>query len=190
MAFGDHLSPNKNIGPPPAEIREKPAICPLVSRGVSVHATNPGFRKKPLYFRLHPLGAKAKRFEGSSITLGTHWGYSHCKAAQMAAEFLASSMPGKTYSAIVAVGDMAAAAAKEKIGVTSSIDQQQSLLTSSESIGQCLAQGNREHISLSLELHVDDGDLGQGTLIYSMWQGKQMEFSLKSIMIRSQSRSC
>jgi hypothetical protein len=183
VAFGDHLSTDKNIDPPTAEIGEKPAICPLVSRGVSVHATDPGFRKKALYFRLHPLGAKAKRFEGGSITLGTHWRHSHSEAAQMAAEFLAGAMPSKTDSAIVAVGYMAAAAAKEKIGVTSSIDQQQSLLTSSQGIGQSLAQGNREHISLSLELHVDDGDLGQGTLIYSMWQSKQMELSLKSIMI-------
>jgi hypothetical protein len=78
---------------------------------------------------------------------------------------------------------MAAATAEEKIGVTSSIDQQQSLLTSSEGIGQGLAQGNGEHINLSLQLHVDDGDLGQGALIYSMWQAKQMELSLKSIMI-------
>jgi hypothetical protein len=101
----------------------------------------------------------------------------------MAAEFLAGPMPSKTHSAIVAVGDMAAAAAEDKISVTASIDQQQSLLVSSEGIGQGLAQGNREHISLSLKLHVNDGDLWQGTLIYSMWQGKQMELSLKSIMI-------
>jgi hypothetical protein len=78
---------------------------------------------------------------------------------------------------------MAAAAAEEKIGVTASIDEQQSLLTSSKGIGQGLAQGNRKHINLSLKLHVDDGDLGQGTLIDSMWQGKQMELALKSIVI-------
>jgi hypothetical protein len=101
----------------------------------------------------------------------------------MAAEFLAGLMPSKTHSAIVAVGDMAAAATEEKIGVPSSIDQQQGLLTSSKGIGQGLAQGNREHIDLSLKFHVDDGDLGQGTLIDSMWQGKQMKLSLKSIMI-------
>jgi len=81
------------------------------------------------------------------------------------------------------MGDMAAAAAEEKIGVTASIDEQQSLLTSSKSIGQGLAQGNGEHINLSLELHVDDGDLGQRTLIDSIWQGKQMKLSLKSIVI-------
>jgi hypothetical protein len=101
----------------------------------------------------------------------------------MAAEFFAGLMPSKTHSAIVAVGDMAAAAAEEKIGVPSSINQQQGLLTSSKGIGQGLAQGNREHINLSLKFHVDDGDLGQGTLIDSMWQGKQMKLSLKSIMI-------
>jgi hypothetical protein len=183
MAFGDHLSTNQNIGPPTAEIREKLAICPLAPRCVSVHAADLGFRKKTLYFRLHPLGAKAKRFEGSSIALGTHWGYRHSKAAQMATEFLAGPVPSKTHSAIVALGDMAAAAAEEKIGVTASIDEQQSLLPSSKGIGQGLAQGNREYINLSLKLHVDDGDLGQGTLIYSMRQGKQMELSLKSIMI-------
>jgi hypothetical protein len=126
---------------------------------------------------------RASGKKGSSITLGTHWGHSHSKAAQVAAEFLAGPMPSKTHSAIVAVGNMTAAAAEEKIGVTASIDEQQSLLTSSKGIGQGLAQGNREHINLSLKLHVDDGDLGQGTLIDSMWQGKQTEFSLKSIMI-------
>jgi hypothetical protein len=78
---------------------------------------------------------------------------------------------------------MAAAAAEEKIGVTASIDEQQSLLTSRKGIGQGLAQGNREQISLSLKLHIDDGDLGQRALIDSMWQRKQTEFSLKSIMI-------
>jgi hypothetical protein len=101
----------------------------------------------------------------------------------MATEFLAGPVPSKTHSAIVTLGYMAAAAAEEKIGVTSSIDEQQSLLTSSEGISQGLAQGNREYINLSLKLHVDDGDLGQGTLIYSMRQGKQMELSFKSIMI-------
>jgi hypothetical protein len=101
----------------------------------------------------------------------------------VAAEFLAGLMPSKTHSAIVTVGNMAAATAEEKIGVTASIDEQESLLTSSKGIGQGLAQGNREHINLSLKLHVDDGDLGQGTLIDSIWQGKQTEFSLKSIVI-------
>jgi hypothetical protein len=183
VALGDHLSTNKNIGPPTAEIREKLAICPFAPGCVSVHTADPGFRKKTLYFRLHPLGSKAKGFEGSSITLGTHWGHSHSKAAQVAAEFFAGPMPGETHSAIVAVGNMAAATAEDKVGITASIDEQQGLLTSRKGFGQGLAQGNREYINLSLKFHVDDGDLGQGTLIDSLWQGKQMELSLKSIVI-------
>ena len=80
VAFGYHLSTNKNVGLTTPETSQKLSVGLLAPRSVSVHTTDPGLRKKTFHFRLHPLGAKAKGLECSSITLGARWGGCHGQA--------------------------------------------------------------------------------------------------------------
>ncbi len=169
MAFGNHLSANENVSVAPTEIVQQLTICHLAPGGISVHPADPGSRQKTPYFCLHPLGTEAKRLKGGSIALRAHWGHIHGKAAEMATQLFASTVPGETHGAIVTVGDVAALAAEEKIGVPASIDEQESLLASSKRISQGLAQGRRYQIGLFLTSHVDDGHLRQRPLINAVW---------------------
>jgi hypothetical protein len=43
-------------------------------------------------------------------------------------KFLPSPVPGKTHGTIAAVGNMTAVTTEEKIGITTAVDQQESLL--------------------------------------------------------------
>jgi hypothetical protein len=105
-------------------------------------------------------------------------------------KFLPSPVPGKTEITITAAAYMAAISTKEKIGITTPVDEQESLLASRECICQCLAQGMGYEIFPSLVSHIYDAYLGQRSVVNAVRKIEQMKFTLQGIVIGGKGRGC